>query len=406
MTDFGTLLVVVLAGLAGPLLGLAPRWFVPVVAGEILAGIVVGPEALGAVHPADATISFLGEVGFAMLMLTAGMHLPLRDRRLAQSLRGGGALALAVCLLAIPSGLLAAALAGTGHAAIYAVVLASGSAAVLLPALQETGIGGPRAMIVMAQVTIADILTIVSVPIVLAPGRVGHAVLGAALVAVAAALVLLLARALAHRAWVRRLRKLSKARHWALDLRLALLVLFLLAWIAQKGGTSILIAGFGAGVTVALVGGPKRLSTQVRGVADGFLIPLYFVILGARLDLNGLLGHSSILALAIGLVALNVAIRMLGAMLLRMSIAGALAASAQLGVPAAVASLGLSEHVLSPSVATAIIASALVSLAVCTAGVGLLARAEGSSAVRAPAREGASQTGAGSTDAGVTPAAE
>src|SRR5205085_11757232 len=61
----------------------------------------------------------------------------------------------------------------------------------------------------------------------------------------------------------------SKQRRWALDLRLSLLVLFTLAWIAQRSGTSILIAGFGAGVAVAVLGGPKRLSTQVRGVAEG-----------------------------------------------------------------------------------------------------------------------------------------
>ncbi len=82
--------------------------------------------------------------------------------------------------------------------------------------------------------------------------------------------------------WVHRVRQLSKQRHWALDLRLSLLILFVLAWIAQKGGTSILIAGFGAGVTVALLGGPKRLSTQMRGVAEGFFVPLYFVVLGAQ----------------------------------------------------------------------------------------------------------------------------
>ena len=91
------------------------------------------------------------------------------------------------------------------------------------------------------------------------------------------------------------LRRLSKQRHWALDLRLSLLVLFFLAWLAQKSGTSILIAGFGAGVMVALVGGPKRLSTQMRGVAEGFFIPLYFVVLGTQLDLRGLLDHPALL---------------------------------------------------------------------------------------------------------------
>ncbi|HUB76620.1 MAG TPA: cation:proton antiporter [Solirubrobacteraceae bacterium] len=374
--SFGTLLVLVLAGLAGPLLGLSGRWFVPVVVGELLAGVLVGPEALGAVHPGGATLSFLGEVGFAMLMLTVGMHLPLRDRRLLSSLRGGALLAVLVGCLSVPGGLLAAALAGTGHAAVYAVVLASGSAAVLLPAFQEARIETPTAIRVMAQVTIADVVTIVTVPIVLAPSRIGHALLGTALVAAAAAALLLAGRQVAGAPWVHRLRERSKRRRWALDLRLSLAVLFLLAWLAEKGGTSVLIAGFGAGVTVAVLGGPKRLSTQVRGVADGFFVPLYFVLLGARLDLSGLFSHSAMLALAGVLLLLNVAIRLLAALAGRMRAAGALAASAQLGVPAAVASLGLTEHALSTVAATAIVASALLSLLTSTIGIDLLSRGE------------------------------
>ncbi|HEY4894987.1 MAG TPA: cation:proton antiporter [Solirubrobacteraceae bacterium] len=373
--SFGTLVAIVLAGLGGPLLGLLGRRFVPVVIGEILAGILVGPAVLNVVDPANGMVSFLGDIGFAMLMLTVGMHLPLRDRRLAASVRDGALLAALVCLLAVPGGILAASIAGTGHAAVYAVVLASGSAAVLLPAIEETGMEGRAVMTVMAQVTIADVITILSVPIVLAPGRVAHAALGAALVALAAAALFLGARLVSRGEWVHRVRHLSKQRHWALDLRLSLLSLFLLAWLAERGGTSILIAGFGAGVVVALVGGPKRLSTQMRGVAEGFFIPLYFVVLGARLDVGGLAQEPSMLALAVALAVLNVLIRVIAAVVMRGGMAGALAASAQLGVPAAVASLGLAAGVLSAVTATAIVVSALASLAVCTVGVEMLARA-------------------------------
>jgi Kef-type K+ transport system membrane component KefB len=372
--SFGIFVLIVLAGLGGPLLGVATGRFVPVVVGEILAGILVGPAVLGTVHPANATISTLGEIGFAMLMLTVGMHLPLSDRRLAAAARRGALLAGLVCVLAVPAGLLAAAIAGSGHAAIYAVVLASGSAAVLLPAVEETGLAGAEVLGVMAQVTIADIVTILAVPIVLQPGRVGHVVLGGVLVAGAAALLFVAARLLASHEWVNRLRHVSKERRWALDLRLSLLVLFVLAWIAQRGGTSILIAGFAAGLMVALIGGPKRLSTQVRGIADGFFVPLYFVVLGAQLDLAGLVRHPTMLALAGALAVLNVAIHLLAAALARQPVAGALAATAQLGVPAAVASLGLAEHLISPVVATAIVLAALVSLAVCTLGVEMLKR--------------------------------
>jgi Kef-type K+ transport system membrane component KefB len=373
--SFETLLVIVLAGLGGPLLSIAGRRFVPVVIGEILAGILVGPELLDAVRPTNSTISLLGDIGFAMLMLTAGMHLPLRDKRLAEALRGGGLLAVIVCLLAIPGGLLAALIAGTGHAAIYAVLLASGSAAVLLPALEEAAVSGPEILTVMAQVTIADVITILSVPIVLQPARFQHALLGGLLVGATALLLLAAARLIAARGWIHPVRELSKRRHWALDLRFSLLVLFLLAWIAQQGGTSILIAGFGAGLMVAAIGGPKRLSTQMRGIADGFFIPLYFVVLGAQLDLGGLFGDPAMLALAAALAALNVTIRLLAARLLHSSAAAGLAASAQLGVPAAVASLGLAERVLSPAAATAIITAALISLVVCTIGVERLLQA-------------------------------
>jgi CPA2 family monovalent cation:H+ antiporter-2 len=211
---------------------------------------------------------------------------------------------------------------------------------------------------------------------VLQPARVGHAVLGAALVALAAAALVAGGRVLARHNSVAAVRRRSTQRHWALDLRIALLALFFLAWLAQRSGTSVLIAGFGAGVTAALVGGPKRLSTQIRGVADGFFVPLYFVVLGAQLDLGGLFEHPQMIALAGALAGLNVLIHLAASRAGRVSAGAALAASAQLGVPAAVASLGLAEGVLSSEIATAIVAASIVSLVVCTVGVQrLLARA-------------------------------
>ena len=84
----------------------------------------------------------------------------------------------------------------------------------------------------------------------------------------------------------------------------------------------------------------------MRGVAEGFFIPLYFVVLGAQLDLGGLVGDPSMLALAGALAALNVVIHVLAAVVVRRPMAGGLVASAQLGVPAAIATLGLADGVL------------------------------------------------------------
>jgi Kef-type K+ transport system membrane component KefB len=90
---------------------------VPVVVGEIGVGVILGRSGLDVVHADNATVSFLAEAGFAVLMLTVGMHVPLRDRRLRRAL-GPGALAVGVAAIgASLGGVVVAELTGTGHIA-------------------------------------------------------------------------------------------------------------------------------------------------------------------------------------------------------------------------------------------------------------------------------------------------
>jgi len=309
-----------------------------------------------------------------MLMLSVGMHVPLHDRRLRHAL-GRGALAAGVVAIAAPLGGLAVAeLTGTGHIAVYAVVLASGSAAVVLPMLQERKLDGPEALVVIAQVTVADVAAILAVPLALQPSRAANAALGGLLIAACALTLFFVARSLRSRPWVHRLRHRSKKRGWALDLRLSLAVLFGLAWLAQQSGTSVLLAGFGMGLVVAAIGGPKRLSTQVRGVAEGFFVPLFFVVLGARLDVSALLDDLDLLLVTVSLIVLTLVIHALAAMATRQRLSAGLIATAQLGVPAAVVQIGLQEHLITPALGAAITVAALASLGLCALGTDLLAR--------------------------------
>jgi Kef-type K+ transport system membrane component KefB len=271
-------------------------------------------------------------------------------------------------------GLVVAKLTGTGHVAVYAVLLASGSAAVVLTTLQERKLDGPDALIVIAQVTVADVAAILTVPLVLQPSRAGDAAVGALLITGCALSVFFVARCLRLRPWVHELRKRSKQRGWALDLRLSLAVLFGLAWIAQQSGTSVLLGGFGMGLVVAAIGGPKRLSTQVRGVAEGFFVPLFFVVLGARLDVRALVDHPDLLVVTVALIVLNVVIHALAALATRQPWSTGLIASAQLGVPAAVVQIGLQQHVITPALGAAVILAALATLALCILGTDLFAR--------------------------------
>jgi Kef-type K+ transport system membrane component KefB len=375
MASFGQLTLIILAGLFGPLLASSRRILIPVVVGELLAGIALGKTGAGLIKADDPTIAFLGDIGFAVLMLVAGMHVPLRNRGLLGSLRRASVAVAASAVLGVGGGLAIARVLDVGHPAVWTVLLATGSAAIVLPALEEAGVGAERALPAMAWATIADVATIVAVPLVLNPSKAVRAGLGAVAVAGGALIVLVVGRLLARYEEVHSLRRQSGRKAWALDLRVSLLALFALCALAEWAGTSIMIAGFAAGLVVAVEGGPQRLSDQVAGVANGFLVPVFFVVLGASLNVRALVQSSGDLELAAALIVGMVAVHVLAALLVREPTWTALIVTAQLGVPAAVVKLGLAQGLLSPGQGAAIIVGALASLLVCASGIAVAKRA-------------------------------
>lgn len=345
------------------------------VVGEIAAGVIIGTTGLRAIDTSNATLSFLSDIGFAMLMLSAGMNVPLHEGRIRAALGRGALAAGLVGVLAVGAALLVSRIGGAGHPAVFAVMIASGSAAIVLPVIQDRGLTGPAVLTVIAQVTVADVAATIAIPFVLRPGKAGDVAGGTVLIVLALFALFGLARVFGSAPAVQALRRQGKQRRWAIDLRVALLGLFFLCWIAERTGASLLVAGFGAGLMIAAIGGPRRLSTQVVGVAGGFFVPLFFVVLGARIDLRGVVKHPSLLALALALAAATALVHLLAARLTRQPAASGLLASAQLGVPSAIVALGLSEHVITSAQGAAIITAAMLSLALCAAGAALMASA-------------------------------
>ena len=285
---FASLAVVMLAALLGPLVAAVSRWQVPVVVCEVLLGVALGGTGLGYLDPTDDRFAFLAALGFALVMFVAGAHVPVRDRRLLQSLRAGvGRAALAGAVAAVLAVVVARAL-GTGHGAVYAVVMASSSAALVLPVLQGQRLGGEPVVQLVAQVAVADIACIVALPFAIDPGRAGPAALGVLLILAAAGVAVGLLYLLERSGVRRKVHRLSERRKLALELRTSLLVLFALAAVATWARVSVLLAGFLLGLGVAAVGEPRRLARQLFAVTDGFFSPVFFVWLGTSLDLRAL----------------------------------------------------------------------------------------------------------------------
>jgi Kef-type K+ transport system membrane component KefB len=381
--DLGLIALIFTAALLGPALSLLTRGAIPAVVGQLLAGVILGKTALRIVDPGKSDLSLLYDLGFATLMFTVGMHVPLHDRRLRSSLRSG-AVAVAVALpLSLATGL-AAHLAGSGPVLVYAVVIVSSSAAVALPVIEESGLSGPAVLSAIAWITIADILSTLAIPLAIRPAHAGHAALGALIVGALALLVFIVGERLGHLALVKRIRRQGHKRLWAIDLRVAVIVLVSLAFVAQKVGASLLVAGFGSGLVVAAIGGPKRLSQEVLGLGQGFLVPLFFVLLGARLDMRALASSHTAVVLACVLAAGAIGVHVLASMAIRAPRAIGLLASAQMGVPAAVIALGLPAHAINQGEASAIFCAALASIGACSAGAAMLRRRQGTAARSRP----------------------
>jgi Kef-type K+ transport system membrane component KefB len=371
--DFATLAFVGAAALLGPLLALRSGWNIPIILGEIIAGIALGVTGLRWLDPTEPTFAFLADLGFALVMFVAGSHVPVRDPALRQGIGRGLARAVAIGVIAALLGWGLAELFGTGHALLYAVLMASSSAALILPMVDSLRLGGPAVLQLLPQVAIADAACIVALPLVIDPANALRAALGAAAVVVCSAVLFALLSTFERFDIRLRLHRLSERRKFALELRVSLTLLFALAAVAVGAGVSVMLAGFAFGLVVAAIGEPRRLARQLFAITEGFLGPLFFVWLGASLNVRDLAENPKLIllgvALGIGALLAHITMRVTGQPLH----IGAMAC-AQLGVPVAAATLATEANLLAPGEAPALILGALVTIAITTVAAGFAAR--------------------------------
>ena len=358
---FDSLLVIIVAGLAGPLLAAGRRPLIPAVIGELFAGIVLGRTGLDLVDPSTPANALLYGLGFAMLMMVAGSHVDLDSPGLRAGARGGVIAAAVVAILAVPVGLAIGAVIEPGAPPfLFPVLLAGSSAAVAFPILQERGLIGPGVGLLLVWIPLADAITVLLMPLTLIGAEKIPAALGGdALILVCTFGALWFGQRISRSPRAMMLRDRSQTRGWALQLRVTLLILVILSLIAVRTGGSTLLAGFGAGLILARVREPTRLELQLSGIAEGFFVPAFFVLLGSQLDFRSLAGNPTAVMLALAMAAAGLAIHLAASRVVAPTpwSGFGLAAAAQLGLPAAAASLGLSTGALSPAVAAAIVLS-------------------------------------------------
>ena len=360
--DFGTLALLCAVGLLGPLLALPSHLRVPVVIGEVMAGVVIGTSALEWIDPRDHTVEFLASIGFALIMFVAGTHVPIRDPALARGIRTGLVRAVLVGLVASLLAWPIASLGGGGHGALYAVLMASSSAAIIMPIVSGEKLSGRSIMTLLPQITVADAVCTVALPIVVDPGHAARTLIGTVVVICCAAIVYVVLRyglTDTARLW---LHNTSRSKNFALELRIDLVILFSLAALATVVHASVMLAGFSFGLAVAAVGEPRRVGKQLFALTEGFFGPVYFIWLGATLDLHALIDHPRMIVLGVAL-GVGAVVAHAAMVLTRQPLPVGVLAAAQLGVPVSAATLGTQLDLMGPAEAPAILLGALITLA-------------------------------------------
>jgi Kef-type K+ transport system membrane component KefB len=312
--SFVNLLVVVAVAVAAPLVvGYLPRLRVPAVVLEIVGGIVIGPSVFGWVH-VDLPVAILALFGLAFLLFLAGLEIDvhrLRGRLLRFAVFGY----LVTLVLGYGAGVSFTAAGWVSQPLLLAIALSATSLGLVVPVLKDAGqVRSQVGQSALAAASVADFAAIVLLSLFFSSsgGSTGSkvVVLGAfaGLVAVTGLVVSGAAQS------VRLGQVLVRLQDTTAEIRVRCAVLLLVAFtvLVEKFGLESILGAFLAGAIVGLVdrdysSSHPRFRTKLEAIGYGFLIPVFFVSSGIRLDLTGLLHNpSALVRVPVFLVALLV----------------------------------------------------------------------------------------------------
>jgi Kef-type K+ transport system membrane component KefB len=293
----------------------------PIVLGELLAGIIVGPFALGALPLVDGeplvvldeTVRHIGEIAAVVILFIAGLEITPRE-----FLRGGAAAFTVGSIgVVVPFFVGYYAFAAFGIEALQSILIATAltatSIAISIQVLTELGkMQSKEARLILGAAIVDDILAIAVLSVVVTMVQTGNTepaifdiiflimqVLGT-FAAILVVSVLVIPRILhTERLWK------SKG---SLE-GIVTATFFAAAGIAAFLGLSPIVGAFAIGMAVA----STRIINQVHEYVDKLQIifaPLFFAIIGAQVDLRGV--NLDVLFLAGIIIAIAVVTKLIG----------------------------------------------------------------------------------------------
>ena len=289
----------------------AQRLKMPAVVGEIAAGCLVGPSALGWVRVSEP-LEVLAEIGAVLLLFSVGLETRVGD--LKKVGRVATLVGVSGVVLPFVLGALWAKLAGfdTPKAMFVAAAFVATSAGITARVLQELGVlGRLESRIILGAAVIDDILAMLLLGAVTAlQGGGGVNVVGLLLVLAQAVGFVAVIALVGTRVMGRKSALLEAPINPLSPLTLSLALCLGLAAAASALGLAAIIGAFLAGMVVAESEQRHTLEKQIQPIM-AFLVPFFFVVTGAQVNLSALASLSALGTLAV-VVVLAVVSKLVG----------------------------------------------------------------------------------------------
>ncbi|WML38809.1 monovalent cation:proton antiporter family protein [Neobacillus sp. OS1-2] len=281
--------------------------FIPVVVAEIIMGLIIGKTGFNIVHQ-DVWLSTLSSLGFIFLMFLSGLEIDFtaftgsKKREILPNgkkepntfvvasiiFTGVFIFSLGLSYLFVIAGFI-------DNAFLMTLIISTISLGVVVPTLKEahlmkTVIG----QIILLIAVIADLATMILLAVFVSLYEAGHGNTWLLLILFAAGIVLyFVGKRFKNRTFIETL----STGTVQIGTRAVFTLIIVLVGLSESVGAENILGAFLAGVLVSLLSPNQDLVHKLDSFGYGFLIPIFFVMVGVNLDVWSLFSEKKLLLL-------------------------------------------------------------------------------------------------------------
>ncbi|VXB23606.1 gated K+/H+ antiporter [Bacillus sp. 349Y] len=282
--------------------------FIPVVIAEIIVGLIIGKSGFDIVHQ-DMWLETLSTLGFIFLMFLSGLEIDFsafsggkkkkallpNGKEEPNRLRVAMIIFLGIFVVSLGLSYLFVWFGLINNAFLMTLIISTISLGVVVPTLKEahimkTAIG----QIILLVAVIADLATMILLAVFVSLYGDGQGSMWLLLILFGVGILLyFLARRLKNNPFIRSL----STGTVQIGTRAVFTLIIVLVAISETVGAENILGAFLAGVLVSLLAPNQEMVHKLDSFGYGFLIPIFFVMIGVELDLWTLLSDKKMLLL-------------------------------------------------------------------------------------------------------------